>query len=184
MGAPEHSDSYAHNKRKKQKYDRHGNLRSDNLTDHTRDKKRSRGSYESDSDDGDDPQSRIRREIKQEFNSRSRSGKRSTGMKPPPNSNYQGNNYNPNYVPRGAPRGHVRSTRGGSRDRHGNKKVKSYRDRDDEDAPVYEGPNSSGPNRSDRKREHPLTALDLKRLQDREEMSDKKRRMRGLLDDE
>lgn len=113
-------------------------------------------------------------------------------MKPPINSNYQGNNYNPNFVPSrghpprggGAPRGHIRSTRGGSRDRHGNKKVKSYRDRDDEDAPVYEGPNSSGPNRSDRKREHPLTALDLKRMNDREEMSDKKRRMRGLLDDE
>lgn len=213
MGAPEHSDDYAHNKkgRKPPKYDRHGNLRSDNLTEHTRDKKRSRD-YDSESD-SDDPQKRIQREIKAEFNSRSRTGAGRSGgnranhhqvANPPPGSGYQGKNYNPNFQPanRGGHsqvRGNVRSNYGGndgdsgrggranSRDRHGNKKVKSYRDRDDEDAPVYEGPNSSGPNRQDRKREHPLTALDLKRMHDREESGRgdrKQKRSRGLLDDE
>ena len=35
---------------------------------------------------------------------------------------------------------------------------------DTPDAPAYEGPNSTGPNRADYKREHPLTALDLERI--------------------
>merc|ERR1712110_221528 len=81
---------------------------------------------DSDSDYNNDPQKRIQREIKREFESRGKMKKGKT-------------HYSPKVM-----KGHVRSNnirekRGGSRDRHGNKKVRSFRDRDADDAPVYEG---------------------------------------------
>merc|ERR1712157_297364 len=44
------------------------------------------------------------------------------------------------------------------------KKKKSKYESSDEDAPAYEGPNTMGPNRANYKKQHPLTAIDLKRM--------------------
>jgi len=57
-----------------------------------------------------------------------------------------------------------------------------FRARNSRDAPAYEGPNSSGPNRMDRKRQHPLTALDLKMMEERQAAKYKKEKMRELLE--
>lgn len=55
------------------------------------------------------------------------------------------------------------------------------RARNSRDAPAYEGPNSSGPNRMDRKRQHPLTALDLKMMEEKQAAKYKRDKMRDLL---
>lgn len=56
-----------------------------------------------------------------------------------------------------------------------------HRARNSRDAPAYEGPNSSGPNRMDRKRQHPLTALDLKMMEEKQAAKYKRDKMLDLL---
>lgn len=174
MGAPEHKDEYASNQfagkgakkqnlpsnwdelseRGRSKFDRHGNIRVENLTEVIKERRRESGTlyYWSGAESrSPSPESRIKKELRSMGSSRRRktSSRKSRSRSP--------------------------RRRDGARDRRKMNRNKS-------DAPVYEGPNSSGPNRADRKKEHPLTALDLKRMQDKSKHRDKRDKMKELLD--